>query len=172
MHAASPSFHAAAPWYAQRWPWLLMLGPALVIAAGSYTTYLALTHDDALVVGDYYKKGKAINQDLRRDRAASALRMGLKAGYDAASGTLSGDLRSFGQPYPMPFRLTLAHATQPGKDIVRAVRPDAAGHFSVHLGLLEQGRWQVQVEGQQWRLATPWFGTGALTIAADPVHAP
>ena len=172
MHAIPQSFNTVTPWYAQRWPWLLMLGPALVIAAGSYTSYLAVTHEDALVVGDYYKKGKAINQELRRDRAASAMRLGFEGAYDPATGTLSGDLRSFGQAYPTPFRLTLAHATLPGKDMVREVRPDAAGRFTVQLGALAHARWQVQAEAPQWRLATAWFGSGALTMVADPVRAP
>jgi hypothetical protein len=63
----------AKPWYAQRWPWLLMLGPVLVILAGSYTCWLAFSRQDALVVDDYYKQGRAINQDLRRDRVATAM---------------------------------------------------------------------------------------------------
>ena len=31
----------AAPWWRHRWPWLLMAGPAVVLVAGSSTSYLA-----------------------------------------------------------------------------------------------------------------------------------
>ena len=75
----SISHATVTPWWRQRWPWLLMAGPAIVIVAGVYTGYLAFTRQDALVVGDYYKQGKAINQDLRRDRAATALGLALHA---------------------------------------------------------------------------------------------
>jgi hypothetical protein len=39
--------------------------------AASIYTCLAMATPDALVVGDYYKQGKAINQDLRRDIVAA-----------------------------------------------------------------------------------------------------
>jgi len=78
---------ASTPWYRQCWPWLLMLGPAVVVVAGTYTGWLAFSRPDALVVDDYYKEGKAINLDLRRDREAS--RQGITVGlnYDAGSGS-------------------------------------------------------------------------------------
>ena len=81
---------AATPWYKQRWPWLLMAGPAIVVCASVYTPYLAFSAPDPVVVGDYYKKGKAINQDLRRDRVASAMGLSLELGYDASRGVLTG----------------------------------------------------------------------------------
>jgi uncharacterized protein len=39
-------------WYREPWPWLLMAGPAIVVVAGLYTAYLAVTTNDALVAGD------------------------------------------------------------------------------------------------------------------------
>ncbi|CDG86028.1 FixH family protein [Janthinobacterium agaricidamnosum] len=147
------------PWYRHRWPWLLMLGPFIVVLAGCYTGWLAFSHQDALVVGDYYKQGKAINQDLRRDRAASALGMATSVTYDAASGRLRGAVSSHGQPYAAAIRLHLAHATLPQQDIRLDVLPDAAGSFSAPLAMLERSRWQVQVENtaRDWRLDGSWI---------------
>lgn len=165
----------AAPWYAQRWPWLLMLGPAVVLVAGGYTGYLAYTQQDAMVVGDYYKKGKAINQELRRDRVASAMRLSLAARYDAPRALLSGQLTSFGRPLAAPFRINLAHSTLPEKDVVLLVHPDAQGRFSVALPTLERARWQLVAEGseQTWRLATSWHwpAESSVNVDADPVIA-
>src|SRR5688500_11075293 len=104
------------PWYAQRWPWLLMLGPTLVILAGSFTIWIAFSHQDAMVVDDYYKQGKAINQDLRRDRAATALGLSASWRYDAAAGKLNGTLLSFGAPAAGKVQIHFSHATQPEKD--------------------------------------------------------
>lgn len=164
------------PWYAQRWPWLLMMGPAFVLVGGGVAGYLAYTHEDAMVVDDYYKQGKAINQDLRRDRVASALRLAFSAGFVPAQGVVEGRLTSGGLGMERPFFLHLAHATQPAKDLKLAVVPDAGGHFSVALPMLERGRWQVVVEGGQrdWRLAGVWDWPKrqAISIAADPAVAP
>ena len=174
MRSASPLFNTsttAPPWYRQRWPWLLMLGPVLVIVAGAFTSYLAFSRPDAMVVDDYYRQGKAINQDLRRDRAASALRLSWQARYDPVRGTLSGELRSVERPYALPFKLYLAHATLPAQDISRNVVPDANGHFEVNVGVLARSRWQTVVEGQErgWRLAGVWHWPqrDTVTLTAD-----
>ncbi|PWF54793.1 FixH family protein [Massilia glaciei] len=158
---------AAAPWYKHRWPWLLMLGPALVVVAAIITGWLAITRQDAMVVDDYYKRGKAINHDLRRDRAAGALRLSFTAHHDAAAGLLRGELSSFGRPLSVPFRISLAHATQVEKDIVLEVVPDALGRFAVALPALERARYQMLVEGNErtWRLVAPWRLPAQQTVS-------
>ncbi|WP_426209043.1 FixH family protein [Massilia sp. TWP1-3-3] len=174
--ASQPRLRTAPPWYAQRWPWLLMLGPAVVLVAGGYTGYLAYTRQDAMVVDDYYKQGKAINQDLRRDRVASAQRLSVALHYNAGAHAMQGELTSFGQPVTTPFRIGLAHSTLPEKDILLAVYPDAQGRFSAPLPALEQARWQVNVEGgkRDWRLAAEWQfpAQQSMTIDADAAIAP
>lgn len=146
------------PWYAHVWPWLLMLGPVLVIIAGGYTCWLAFSRQDAMVVDDYYKQGRAINQDLRRDRVATSLGLAFRARYDPVTGTLKGRLLSFGAPIAGNVTLYLAHATQPEKDLRLQVRPDQSGEFSVALPMLDRARWQLTVEGERrdWRLLGVW----------------
>ena len=61
-----------------------MIGPVLVLVGGVVMIWLATSRPDAMVVGDYYKQGKAINQELRRDRVASKLGLAFTASYDAA----------------------------------------------------------------------------------------
>ena len=164
MHATSTT-REAGPWYTHRWPWLLMLGPATVLAGGAFVTWLAVRHPDALVVDDYYKQGKAINQDLRRDRVATALGLALDAQYDRQAGTLHG--RLVGQA--TPFTIYLAHPTLPQRDLRLFVRPAADGSFAVALPALERTHWQVVVEGalRDWRLARGWDGATELEIVAD-----
>jgi hypothetical protein len=172
MHAVPTK---ARPWYTERWPWLLMLGPAIVLVGGARLGYLAVRHEDAMVVDDYYKQGKAINQDLRRDRVATAMRLSFSARYDPARGAVEGTIASAGIGLAKPFRIHLAHATIPSKDILLVVQPDAAGNYSVALPLFEGGRWRVVVEGQgrDWRLAGTWDWPKrqAIAIAADPAAA-
>ncbi len=162
---------AEAPWYTHRWPWLLMLGPAVVAIAGIATSYVAFTGQDALVVGDYYKKGKAINQDLRRDRAAAALGLSVAFRYDAAEGLLRGHVVSAKPLADETLSIRLQHATQPARDLALLARPDANGDFSVALPMLERSRWQVLVEGKRrdWRLegSWQWPAEREISIRAD-----
>ena len=156
-----------APWWKQRWPWLLMAGPAIVAAGCLYTAYLAISTPDALVVGDYYKQGKAINQDLRRDHVAAQMGLSMALGYDAATGVLSGRVN---RKDTGPLLLHLSHATLPDKDIKLVLVPDENGTFSASLPLLERSRWIVLVEGQkrEWRLAGTWSWPAQRGIALLP----
>ena len=161
MQAAAmpPKMNGQQPWYKHRWPWLLMLGPALVVVAGIYTTYLAVSQPDALVVDDYYKQGKAINQDLSRDRKAAAMQLDAALRYDPATGTLTGTIQQRKQPFYGKLYVSLVHSTQPSKDLKLETRADLEGRFAVPLPMLDIARWRVVIEGEQrdWRLGGEWL---------------
>jgi hypothetical protein len=172
MQTSNSMETAAAPWYAHRWPWLLMLGPFLVLLAGGYTMWLATVRQDALVVGDYYRQGKAINQDLRRDRAASRLGLSLTLSYDASGGRLLGALAGAERAPQGPMTLRLVHSTRPEKDIVLPLVANAEGKFAVSLPMLEMARWQVLLEDQQrsWRLNGVWPWPQQATVALSALQ--
>ena len=161
---------APAPWYRHRWPWLIMLGPFLVVLAGSYTIWLAYTREDALVVGDYYRQGKAINRDLTRDRAAARLGLQFALRYDAASGRLLGRIVGADGAVQGPMTLKLVHSTRPEKDIVLPLQADADGNVSASLPLLDMARWQVMLEDEArtWRVSGvwPWPQQPAVALSA------
>ncbi|EJN07956.1 FixH family protein [Herbaspirillum sp. YR522] len=151
-----------APWYRHRWPWLLMSGPAVVVVAGLLTVWLAVVRGDALVADDYYKQGKAINQDLRRDREAWRLGARLEVGFDPAAGSLRGRLALRGTPQAgeegRTLYLSLVHPTQPPRDRALVIQTAADGSFSLPMGELEQARWRMVVEdgSRRWRLHGSW----------------
>ncbi len=144
------------PWYRQGWPWLLMLMPALAVVGGFITLWLALTSNNALVVDDYYREGKAINQTLARDRQASQL--GLSALIERAgdgSGTIRLETSRGAMTPPAALRLRLVHPTdaQADRDVTTVIGPD--GRYAIAAGTLPtSGRWTVMLEdaGNQWRL--------------------
>lgn len=51
-------------WYRQFWPWFLIALPGTVVVASLITIYIAFTHQDPLVDGNYYKHGLTINERL------------------------------------------------------------------------------------------------------------
>lgn len=172
MQTTNPNLpHGAAPWYKHRWPWFLMIGPVAVMIATGVSAWLGMQQPDAMVVADYYKQGKAINQDLRRDRVASELALEFEASHDARAGRLNGRLSSKGEAVVAPFHIRLAHPTLPERDLVLEALPDAQGRFSADLPALEATHWQVVVEGaaRDWRLARSWSPAkqAALVIEAD-----
>lgn len=169
MHAVSPLIErtgSASPWYKHRWPWLLMLGPFIIVIAGTITIWIAYSQQDAMVVDDYYKQGKAINQDLRRDRIAAGLGLSFDGRYDPAAGKMSGTLLGFGKPVAGKISIRLAHATLPQKDFRLDATLDQRGAYSVELPMLERARWQVVVESERrdWRLSGAWKWPQQQTI--------
>ena len=159
-----------APWYRHRWPWLIMLGPFLVVLAGSYTMWLAYSRQDALVVGDYYSQGKSINRDLTRDRAAVGLGLRYALRYDAASGRLLGRVSGASSAVQGPMTLKLVHSTPPEKNIVLPLLADADGNVSASLAMLDMARWQDVLENQarSWRVSGvwPWPRQPSLALSA------
>lgn len=155
------------PWYRNGAPWLLMLGPATVVLAGIHTTWLAFSHQDALVVDDYYKRGKAINQDLRRDRAAARRGITATLRYEPSLTRLAGTVRHRTGPEISSLVMQLIHPTQPQKDVRVMVQPDATGNFSVSLPMLDHANWRVLIENtaRDWRVQSAWAWPQQRSVA-------
>jgi uncharacterized protein len=137
------------PWYREPWPWILMSGPAAVLVAGAATMWIAFASADGLVADDYYKRGLAINQDLRRDQKAA--QRGIAADVTIDSGLLRVRLSGaapeavFGQ---------LAHATRAGYDQRLRLARVAEGLYETQMPALPAGRWRLILEDprREWRL--------------------
>ena len=159
------------PWYRQLWPWLLMSMPAAAIVGGAVTFWLAATSNNALVVDDYYREGKAINLELARDR--SAAQMGL-AGELTRQADASATLRiSTAREAALPAFVTLrlVHATRAELDRTIALARVGPGHYSAPQAQLpESGRWNVVIEDpdRHWRLVGTATGFGSpLRLGGD-----
>lgn len=150
---------AARPWYREPWPWILMAGPAAAVIAGSVTAWLAVASDDGLVADDYYKRGLAINQELRRERAAVA--RGLVARIEAGRGELRLRLEGRGA-LPEALFVKLAHATRAGFDMRLRLASRGGGLYECELPPLAPGHWRVAIEDPrgEWRIVGEWPDDG------------
>lgn len=112
-----------------------------------------------MVVDDHHHQGLLINQDLRRDAAASALGLTSHGHYNPVSERFDGILTSHNRPVDGLVQIRLRHATASKKDRSVLVQVDQRGGFSVLLPLLDLSRWNVVVEDQRhsWRLAGIWL---------------
>ena len=159
----------AIPWYREPWPWLLMAGPALVVVAGMITAWIAVTHEDGLVADDYYKRGLAINQELRRDSAAVSL--GVKARIMFGDSAVRVFL-SFPAPMPKRLALQLVHPTRAALDRRIVLDASPAGWYEGRLAGWGTGRWGVLLEDEArtWRLTGELKSdnTGSLELSARP----
>lgn len=136
-------------WYRHPWPWLLMAGPAAVLVAGGFTTWLAFASADGLVADDYYKQGLAVNRVLAKEEEAR--RLGVSAEVRIAEGEIS--VRLAGAETQALF-VQLAHATRSGLDVRLRLAPGPGGVYRAELPQLARGHWQVVIEDARgsWRL--------------------
>ncbi|MFZ6646840.1 FixH family protein [Undibacterium sp. TJN25] len=163
--------HHPVPWFKQLWLWLLLTPPLISVVAGSYMASLAYHAQDPMVVDDYYKEGQAINRDLRRDKAAAALRLGASLQYDAAAGMVAGRLAGNDAVPAGTLIVKLVHPTQPEKDRTIRAQVDSAGNFAVPLPLLDRAQWQVSLEDQAglWRISGTWNWPQQQGIKLSPL---
>jgi hypothetical protein len=157
------------PWYREPWPWILMAGPVTAVVAGAITLWIAVTHQDALVADDYYKRGLAINQTLEKERQAAAL--GLAGQLQVGADGLRVRVVLDGQAGAPRLSLRLAHATVAGLDQQITLERSPGGWYEGTLSAPLDGRWKVLLEDPEgaWRLTGGWFGgnDGAISLTSQ-----
>lgn len=155
---------ASKPWYREPWPWLLAIMPTTAVIAGSFTVWFAITSNDGLVVDDYYKQGKAINQTKERDRLAQTL--GISAQLLPQGSMMQLLLSGKTQTPPGMLTLKIMHPTRSGDDHEVALKWDGAS-YTGQLPQLAGARYHVQLtpEFGNWRLTGEWRPGVALTLS-------
>jgi hypothetical protein len=153
------------PWYREPWPWLLAIMPVTAVVAGSLTLWFAITSNDGLVVDDYYKEGKAINQTKERDRLAQAL--GIHAQLTSQGRTLHLNLAGRLPSSPGLLTLKIMHPTRGGDDHDATLSWDGSS-YSGTVPALSGSHYRIQLtpEFGDWRLTGTWHPGSAAAL--DP----
>lgn len=163
-------------WYQEPWMLLVIGGPAIIILASFYLAFLAYNGADSVIAPDYYKRGLAINQDIRADLAASE--RGLEAGLKIDQSTHAVTLRLAGQGVlPPTLELRLARAAGKGNDEIVFMVNLVQSASGVYHGKLDWPQaldanavamWQVNLKGNDWRLASAWHGPIHAAVSIKP----
>lgn len=149
------------PWYAEPWVWLMITFPLLAVIGGIITIYLAVSTSDGLVVDDYYNRGKAINLDLARDRAAAGYGLQAQIDIDLQHNRVYLQLQAAADILPDVVQLSLLHPTRAGHDQVLLLQRAADGGYSGAVDELTRGNWYLQLEAGDWRLS------GSMQVPAE-----
>ncbi|RLV58191.1 cytochrome C oxidase Cbb3 [Parashewanella curva] len=138
-------------WYKQFWPWFLIILPLTVVAASIATLVIAAKYSDTVVVDDYYKKGKGINQDKKREQKARA--MGLQFSIQVHNNEILIQQHG-GTPYKAALAVEFYHPTIKERDFDVLASADGNSVYRIDSKQPLNGDWIVQVEGfdKSWRL--------------------
>jgi hypothetical protein len=145
---------ASRPWYRQPWLWFLVLFPSASIVYCIVAITVALNTQASMVVDDYSKQGRGINQSLaREDRAAE---LGLEARIQQDNRDLEVTLASIrgGGVVPEYLVLKLFHPTIGERDRTIQLRSIAPGVYRGQIAGKIDGRWYFDLTGpsSEWRI--------------------
>lgn len=139
------------PWYKIPVVWLVIGIPLSAVIYGIFFLTVSISSFDGMVVDDYYKVGKQINRELKRDKAAAE--HGLTAQLMVNSGSINVFLASNQSYTPSPaLEISFIYSTRAGQDKTIFVEQSQPGIYKGSIPELESGRWNVQITSDDWRL--------------------
>jgi len=162
-------------WYREPMLWLVIGIPLTAVVVGMMFLTAAIVTWDGLVVDDYYKKGKEINQVIERDQRAAALGLDATLSYDHDAGRMIVELTTSHASRPLPERVISAryvHRTRSGQDKEFVLERFGDNAYAGYANPPQTGLWSIQIESPVWRLGTrlqlPVDGDIQLTSSVSP----
>lgn len=157
------------PWYREPFVWLIIGLPLTSVVVGGNLLYQAIRTNDGLVVDDYYQAGKEINRVLDRDYAARQHGLSAKLELLPADQLVTVQLTA-GHLARLPerVRLGLFHSTRAGFDATLTLERGRDGLYHGAAPTLAPGRWDLQLEADDWRLVAAARMPGGLHVDFAP----
>lgn len=154
-------------WYKEPWAWLVFALPFSAVVAGIATYIIANHEPDPLVVGNYYKKGKAINLELSKIK--SAQKLGMKFSLTLKDDELLIKPTGIEKEFSL-LTVNFYHPTQEEKDFVLTLTPDGDGNFRHHLDHDVKGKWQITLStfDDKWKIQNTIYLPQASAISIEP----
>jgi len=156
------------PWYKEPMVWLVIAIPLSSVIYGTFFLVVSITTFDGMVVDDYYKVGKQINREFKRDRAALA--HGLTAQVLVENKTVTVTTVS-NQDYTEPpvLEINFIYSTRADIDKEIFVEQVSPGIYKGSIPELETGRWKVQIASDDWRLLGSMWAPDERKINLKPL---
>jgi len=144
-------------WYREPMLWLVVGIPLTAVVVGMMFLTAAIVTWDGLVVDDYYKKGKEINQLIERDQRATALGLKATLKYDHNAGLLTAAMTTGNHSSVLSDNAVVVryvHRTRSGRDEKFVLERVADNVYVGYAAPPQEGLWSIQVDAPTWRLGT------------------
>lgn len=156
------------PWYRQFWFWFVFSPLIYIMIMCSVTVTIALKGADDVIIDNYYKEGRMINQTLEQDKQAQALGLSGELLFDRTTGEILLTIANPpSDPTLMPEQLLLlmGHPVKAEKDQLIALRAIGAGKYRGELLAEPDYSWYLtlySVKDIAERNQAPWTLSGAI----------
>ena len=140
------------PWYKQFWPWFLIAIPSSSIIVAFFVVHFATNTTDSLVVDDYYKEGRTINNRLTKEKRAEQLR--IASDLTVEDGSIALKFHSGIPQNGNALQLRFFHVTLDQRDVTLLLTRDASGVYRAFTEADLSGKWHVTLMplDEEWKI--------------------
>jgi len=158
------------PWYRQFWFWFVF-GPLIfIIIMCGFTVSIALKGADDVIIDNYYKEGRMINQALEQDKRAQALGLSGNLSFDRTSGEVLlsiANVPADATLMPEQLLLMMGHPVKAAKDQLITLTAIAPGKYRGELLAEPDYAWYLTlypVKDLALRNEAPWTLSGEINF--------
>ncbi len=156
------------PWYRQFWFWFVFSPLIYIMIMCSITVTIALKGADDVIIDNYYKEGRMINQTLEQDKRAQALGLSGNLSFDRTTGEVM--LAITNPPadaslMPEQMLLLMGHPVKAAKDQLISLRAIAPGQYRGELVAEPEFSWYLTlypISDIAQRNDAPWTLSGGI----------
>jgi len=158
------------PWYRQFWFWFVFSPLIYIIIMCSVTVTIALKGADDVIIDNYYKEGRMINQALEQDKRAQELGLSGELNFDRTTGEILLTIANPpADPTLMPEQLLLmmGHPVKAAKDQLIILTAIAPGKYRGELAVEPDYSWYLTlypIKDLALRNAAPWTLSGEINF--------
>lgn len=161
------------PWYRQFWFWFIF-GPLIfIIIMCGFTVSIALKGADDVIIDNYYKEGRMINQALEQDKHASELGLRGDLRFDLTTGDVVLNIANAPADealMPQQLLLLMGHPVKAAKDQLISLKAISAGYYRGELLAKPEYSWYLTlypVSDIANRNQAPWTLSGEINFQSD-----
>lgn len=133
------------PWYRHPWMWLVVGLPLASVIASLSMVVIAVKNKDDLVRDDWYKAGRAINQDLGAEQHARSLGLQATLVLEPAAPAVTVTVNP-AENLPEYLQLVLVHSTMAQEDITAILTRNGPATWQGSLPRLPMGKRHLMLE--------------------------
>ena len=165
-----PNDESVKPWYRQFWFWFVFSPLIYIVILCSVTVTIALKGADDVIIDNYYKEGRMINQALEQDKRASELGLHGDLRFDLATGDII--LKIANAPtdealMPQQLLLMMGHPVKAAKDQMIALNYISPGYYRGELLEKPEYSWYLTlypIRDIAQRNEAPWTISGDINF--------
>lgn len=157
------------PFYRQFWFWFVFTPLIVVVCVSMVTVTIAFRHADDVVIDNYYKEGRMINQSLEQDRRALELKLTAQLRFDTTTGEIFVQIPQQ-DAVPEKLLLVLDHPFEADLDQQVVLHQTSSGHYRGELERSLSNNWYVSilpVLDKSQRKTAEWLLSGEINFAIN-----